>query len=58
MHARKHRSQNLVCILSTSTLEQDTDKFDKVLESLQIGDKDPTIKKLNMFMHASTEAKT
>ena len=30
--------------LCSSALEQPTDKFDTVLESWQIGDKDPTIK--------------
>ena len=58
MHAGKHRSQNLACTLCSSSLEQAIDKFDTVLESLQIGYEDPTIKNLDMCMHASTEAKT
>ena len=48
-----HISQNLACTLSNSTLEQATDKFDTVLESLQIGDEDPTMKNRNKCMHRS-----
>ena len=51
MQAPKHRSPIIVYTLSNSTLEQATDKFDTVLESLQIGDEDPTMKNRNKCIH-------
>ena len=51
MHICKHTRQNLVCTLCISLLEQATDKFDTVLESLQIGDEDPTMKNRNKCIH-------
>ena len=53
-----HRSKNLACTDCSSALEHATDKFDTVLESLQIGDETPSIKNNYMCVHASTLAKT
>ena len=38
--------------------EQAIEKFDTVLDSLQTGYEDKTIKNLNMCMHANTQTKT
>ena len=57
-HAHKHRSQNLACTDCSLALEQATDKFDTVLELLEIGDKNAATQNSNKCMHASTEAKT
>ena len=57
MHEHKHRSQNLACTDCRSALEQATAKLYTILEPGQIGDEYATIKKANMCMHTSTEAK-
>ena len=54
MHACKQTSKKIVCTLCSSTLEQATDNLETDLESFQKGNKDPTMKMINMCMHAST----